>query len=145
MSRIPTELARARTVLRRAVELDGKSASALAALGLTLLLPPSDPAGAESYLERAVQSAPTRDDYTLSLANALIELQKTTAAAAVLEPLMARGDAGVREAARRMLASATTPLDRAATPPVASASSGSAPAPVRVGGAVRPPTKVRDV
>jgi len=100
-------LQRARTVLGRAVELDPNSAFAAAMLGYVELLADGDGARAAALLERAVQLAPSREDYRLFLAQAWIWQRDFTKATNQLGPLLASGrDPQIRTRARELLATA---------------------------------------
>ena len=100
-------LAKARDTLSRAVEADATSAYAAGLLGYVELVEGANMAHAVSMLERASQLAPSREQYRLFLAQALILQGELKRATDYLGPLLARGSsAEVRNDARRLLAEA---------------------------------------
>ena len=102
-------LQRARAVLGKAVELDATSAFAAAMLGYVELLSNGDLVRATSLLERAVQMAPSREQYRLFLAQALMRQREFGKAINHLGPLVASGrDPQTRSQARDLLGRAAT-------------------------------------
>jgi tetratricopeptide (TPR) repeat protein len=98
-------LQKARTALSRAVELDANSSYAAGMLGYVELAIGSDLPKAVSLLERAVRLAPSREQYRLMLAQALLRQGEFKRAIDQLGPLMATGRTPeVREDTRRLLA-----------------------------------------
>ena len=95
----------ARDTLSRAVDVDATSAYAAGLLGFVELAEGSNLPHAVSMLERAAQLAPSREQYRLLLAQALIEQGELKRATNYLGPLLSRGSsADVRNDARRLLA-----------------------------------------
>lgn len=130
------ELEHARTVLRRALDLEPDDVEAGAELGWMLLFRPEDPAQAATLLTKAARLAPNRDEYRLWLADALLRQRKYDEMRALLGPLMARGGSPeIRTAARTLLGniSLMQRLDEAraaqAARPSEPASAAPAPAP----------------
>ena len=113
-------LQKARTTLSRAVELDGASSYAAGWLGYVELAIGEDLPRAVSLLERATKLAPSRDQYRLLLAQALMRQRDFQAATNQLGSLMATGSsAEVRDQARRLLgdvANARLRAERAESP-----------------------------
>ena len=97
-------LLKARAPLARAVELDANSSYAAGMLGYVELAIGSDLPRAVSLLERAVKLAPSREQYRLMLAQALLRQGEFQRATEHLGPLVASGRSSeVREDARRLL------------------------------------------
>ena len=97
-------LQRARTVLARAVELDANSAFAAAMLGYVELVLDNDAARAVTLLQRAVDLAPSREQYRLFLAQALMRQREFAKATAQLGPLVGSArDPQIRTQARELL------------------------------------------
>jgi tetratricopeptide (TPR) repeat protein len=97
-------LQKARDALSRAVEIDATSAYAAGVLGYILLAEGKDIPRAVAMLERASQLAPSREQYRLLLAQALIEQGELKRATNYLGPLLSAGSsADVRNDARRLL------------------------------------------
>jgi tetratricopeptide (TPR) repeat protein len=108
-------LQKARVALSRAVEIDAISAYAAGLLGYLELVEGTDIPRAVSMLERASQLAPSREQYRLLLAQALIEQGELKRATNYLGPLLSRGSsAEVRNDARRLLADVGTRSSQAA-------------------------------
>jgi len=108
-------LQKARVVLSRAGELDPNSSYAAGMLGYVELAIGSDLPRATSLLERAVRLAPSREQYRLMLAQALLRQREFQRATDQLGPLMATGRSPeVREDARRLLTIAADARARAA-------------------------------
>jgi len=97
-------LQKARDTLSRAVDIDATSAYAAGLLGYIELVDRQDVFRAVAMLERASQLAPSREQYRLLLAQALIEQGELTRATNYLGPLLSAGSsADVRNDARRLL------------------------------------------
>ena len=97
-------LRQARTVLSRAVDLDANSAFAAGLLGYVELASNTDLPRATALLERAVRLAPSREQYRLFLAQALMQQRELAKATDQLGPLVASGrDPQTRTRAREML------------------------------------------
>ena len=97
-------LLKARAPLARAVELDANSSYAAGMLGYVELAIGNDLPRAVSLLERAVTLAPSREQYRLMLAQALLRQGEFQRAIEHLGPLVASGRSSeVREDARRLL------------------------------------------
>jgi tetratricopeptide (TPR) repeat protein len=97
-------LQKARTALARAVQLDRDSAFAAGMLGYIELVSGTDLPRAVSLLERAVVLAPSREQYRLFLAQALLRQREFSRATAQLGPLLAGGRRPeIREQARTLL------------------------------------------
>jgi tetratricopeptide (TPR) repeat protein len=95
---------KARDALSRAVEIDATSAYAASLLGYTELVLGTDVPRAVAMLERASQLAPSREQYRLLLAQALIQQGELKRATNYLGPLLSGGSsADVRNDARRLL------------------------------------------
>jgi Flp pilus assembly protein TadD len=110
-------LRQARVPLAKAVELDENSPYAAGLLGYVELALGSDLARAVSLLERAVRLAPSREQYRLMLAQALIRQREFQRATEHLGPLLATGrSAEVRDDARRLLAEVGNARAQAASP-----------------------------
>jgi tetratricopeptide (TPR) repeat protein len=108
---------KARVPLSRAVELDQNSSYAAAMLGYVELALGSDLPRAVSLLERATQLAPSRDQYRLMLAQALVQQREFERATDHLGSLLATGrSADVRDDARRLLAQVGDARARASSP-----------------------------
>jgi tetratricopeptide (TPR) repeat protein len=107
---------KARTALSRATELDANSADAAGLLGYVELLAGSDMPRAVTMLERASRLAPSREQYRLLLAQALLRQREFARATAYLGPLMASGrSAETRSDARRLLSEMADLRTRAAS------------------------------
>ncbi len=99
----------ARAVVARAVAADAESGFALSLLGYLELQGGGDAARAVTALERAVRLSPSREQWRVMLAQALVRAASYDRARDVLGPLMARGSTpAVRETARRLLTEAAT-------------------------------------
>jgi tetratricopeptide (TPR) repeat protein len=108
-------LQKARVPLSRAVELDANSSYAAGMLGYVELAIGSDLPRAAAMLERAVRLAPSREQYRLMLAQALLRQGEFQRATEQLGPLMATGRSPeVRDDARRLLTIAADARLRAA-------------------------------
>jgi tetratricopeptide (TPR) repeat protein len=97
-------LQKARVPLAKAVELDANSSFAAGMLGYVELALGGDLPRAVSLLETAVRLAPSREQYRLMLAQALMRQRDYTRATNHLGTLMATGrTADIRDDARRLL------------------------------------------
>ena len=141
-------LPRARAALRRATEIDPRSARAAWMLAYVELVGGGDVSAAIGALERAIQLDPSREEYRLLLAQAQIRQGDYDKATALLGPIMAAGrTADTRAEARRVMtdvgniraareAGAAPPSIRSslmaslATPPAPVPPGGSTPAPI---------------
>jgi len=141
-------LPRARAALRRATEINPKSARAAWMLAYVELVGGGDVPGAVAALERAIQLDPSREEYRLLLAQAQIRQGEYDKATALLGPIMAAGrTADTRAEARRVMtdvgniraareAGAAPPSIRSslmaslATPPAPVPPGGSTPTPI---------------
>ncbi len=122
-------LLKARAPLARAVELDANSSYAAGMLGYVELAIGSDVPRAVSLLERAVTLAPSREQYRLMLAQALIRLREFKRATDQLGPLVASGrSAEIRDDARRLLMAVGDAQVRAQAPGTRSSSPSTSPA-----------------
>jgi tetratricopeptide (TPR) repeat protein len=100
-------LQKARVPLARAVELDANSSFAAGMLGYVELALDGDLPRAVSLLETAVRLAPSREQYRLMLAQALMRQRDYARATNHLGTLMATGrTADIRDDARRLLSEA---------------------------------------
>lgn len=100
-----TNLEQARTALERAAGLAPGAAHLFAMLGDVALLGGTDHESAVSYLSQAVKMAPSREQYQLRLAEALLRARQFDRAVSYLTPLATRGRTQqIREAARTLLA-----------------------------------------
>lgn len=107
---------KARAVLSRAAELDGNSANAAWMLGYIELVAGTDLARAVDMLERAARLAPSRDQYRLLLAQALLQQGQLLRATDYLGPLVASGSSPeIRSDARRLLGETANRRARAAS------------------------------
>jgi Flp pilus assembly protein TadD len=94
----------ARAVLRRATTINPRSARVAWMLGYAELVGGGDVASAVAALEQAVQLDPSREDYRILLAQALLRQGEYDKATTLLGPLVASGrTAGTRTGARRVL------------------------------------------
>jgi tetratricopeptide (TPR) repeat protein len=120
-------LLRARAPLARAVELDANSSYAAGMLGYVELAIGNDLPRAVSLLERAIRLAPSREQYRLMHAQALLRLGEFQRATDHLGPLVAAGrSAEVRDDARRLLVAAADARTRVSAAASASASTSTA-------------------
>jgi Flp pilus assembly protein TadD len=98
-------LARARTALTRAAELEPFAPNVLATLGYIEHVDGADLARATALLEQAIRLAPKRDSYRLMLAEVLVTRKQYDRAASILTTLLARGDdEAIHAEARALLA-----------------------------------------
>jgi tetratricopeptide (TPR) repeat protein len=115
-------LRKARTTLSRAVELDPVSGYAAGMLGYVELAIGEDLARAVSMLERAVKLAPSRDQYRLFLAQALMRRGDFQGATNQLGSVLATGSSPeARDDARRLLGDVANARVRAESPGAAPA------------------------
>jgi len=139
-----TLLNQARGPLAKAVELDASSSYAAGLLGYVELSLGKDMPNAVTLLDRAARLAPSRENYRLMLAQALMRQGDLQRATEVLATLLASGrGAEVRENARRLLANVADARARASA---AQAGGSAAGEPVRFSTsseAVPPPTPPR--
>ena len=119
-------LERARTALAPAAGRDDASAQTLAIFGRAHLFDGGDPRRAFAALERAVNLVPSREEYRLLLAHALILQHEYSRATTQLGPLVAHASRPeIRDQARRLLAVVSRSQNRGA----ADASQADAPSP----------------
>lgn len=103
---------KARVPLSRAIEIDAGSAVAASLLGYVELVDGTDMPRAIAMLERAAQLAPSRQQYRMMLAQALIRNRQYQEATKHLGPLLAEGGSeAIRNDARRLLAIAGNGLN----------------------------------
>lgn len=140
-----TEILRqARAALAKAVELDANSSFASGMLGYVELALGSDLPRAVSLLTTAVRLAPSREQYRLMLARALMEQRDYAAATNHLGALMATGrSADTRDDARRLLADVADARIREASGTRAAAENERRPPLGPIGDVAPPPRRSR--
>ncbi len=105
-------LAKARTALARALELEPDNVSTLVTLAEVEMASAANPARALSLMQRAVQAAPSREGYRLMLGEAMAMNGDYRGAERDLAVLLARGSTpAIREAARSTMARIATAQD----------------------------------
>lgn len=114
----------ARQALARATTINPNSSQAAYLLGYAELAGRGDIAAAVASLDRATKLAPRRDEYRITLAQALVRQGEYEKATTLLGPLIGAGRTSeIREEARRILGQVADIRNASATPPAAPAPS----------------------